>query len=565
MRAVVLLLALLVILSSLLVVKAQEQSLRVTVLDPSGTPRAGVELTLSNSTFTRLFETTSQGIAEFRLLSPGTYNISARIEGVEVASATVTFPAQTRLNLTLKIQSIELFLNDLDGRPASGVSIELRSENGPVIRRGTTDMNGRFFAKDLPLSSLPQVGPYRVVGRLGAAPVLNSTINVAQNVTEHRLPADIVKVGVSVLDFRGRPVNATLRLSSESFNFSTSIEAGKMASIPSSRVTGQYVVEALKRYLPQGQEILLLKEVTSLERSQNLTYVLDLSDLLVSVTDDAGAPVHGVRILIESDRLGLVGSTVTGAAGDVSFTAIPLSEGRPGAGTYRVTALKDGVQLGSLTINLSPGVERITFPLNRVDIVFRLEGPGGKTVSNATLTLKDPVTGRSYTAVSDEAGGAVVKLFPGVHEYSVSFMGVSLSKGEVNATVSEVSIAVRGVDVEFRVRVRDWAGNVLRNADVSAVWRGKPLEMEKLEDGTFLTRIPVAGEVQVDVYLDGALAERRLIWVDSPTLFEVRLRGVLMGSRLVDLETISSLVAAILLAISASSIVVLWRKRISSK
>lgn len=59
--------------------------------------------------------------------------------------------------------------------------------------------------------------------------------------------------------------------------------------------------------------------------------------------------------------------------------------------------------------------------------------------------------------------------------------------------------------------------------------------------------------------------ERRIIWVSSPTLHEVRLRGVMVGGGLVDVETITSIVASVLLALSAASIAVLWRYRAPKK
>lgn len=563
MRLAVLLVALILVLSQLALGQGQGESLTVRVFDISGSPRGGIELRLSNSTFTRMFETTAQGVAEFRLIAPGVYNLSALVDGVEVAQTTVSFPAQTRVNLTLMIQSIELFVQDLDGRPASGVSIELRSENGPVIRRGSTDPNGKISIRDLPFSNLSQVGPYKVLGRLGEVVVLNSTINVSPQASEYSLSAEIIRVGVTLLDYRGGTVNATLKLSSESLNFSTSLAAGKTYSIPSSRVAGPYIIEASKRYSPQTPEILLLKETALLDRSQNLTYVLDLSDIVVVVRDDAGSAVRGLRVLIESEKLGVLGSSTTGTGGEVTFSAIPFSKGRPGAGVYRIIVYKDGIQLSAMDVSLVPGAERITVTVNRVETLFYVLNPRGLPLPNATITLVDPITRRIYTATSDAEGRATLHLIQGMHQFSVSYMGVEVASGALNATEPQILIQATKVDIEFRVRVRDWAGNVLRDASVSIVWRGRELESVRQDDGSVQVRVPVAGEVQVNIYLDGDLVERRLVWVSSPMLFEARLRGVLIGGRLVDIETVSSIVAGVLLALSAASIIILWRHRAS--
>ncbi len=568
MRPAILLLTLMLVLYSgalLSVGQAQAGSLVVRVFDLHGNPRPGVELTLANSTFTRMFETTAQGVAEFRLISPGTYNLSARVEGVVVASATVTYPSQAILNLTLMIQDIELTVYDLDGRPAGGMTIELRSENGPVIRRGSTDNSGRFSIRDLPFSNLSQVGPYRVLGRLGNITVLNSTIIVSQQVSRYELTAEVVRVGISVLDYRGRGVNATLRISAEGLNYSTTLAAGRVSSLPSSSVAGAYVIEAVRQYTPQGPEISLLREVTRLDRSQNLTYVLDLSDITVVVRDDSGEALQGVRILLESERLGVLGSSTTGRTGLVAFEAIPFSEGRPGAGLYHVTVYKDSIRLSVLDINLVPGTIRVNMTVNRLQTVFYIHKPSGQPLANASLTLLDPVTRRTYTAASDANGRVTLSLIPGTHQYAISYMGVEVARGVLNATEPQVSIPATNVDLELRVRVRDWAGNVLRDAIVSIVWRGRELEVVKQDDGSVSALVPVADEVRVDVYLGGSLMERRIIWVSSPTLHEVRLRGVMVGGGLVDVETITSIVASVLLALSAASIAVLWRYRAPKK
>ncbi|GBC70332.1 hypothetical protein HRbin02_00096 [Candidatus Calditenuaceae archaeon HR02] len=563
MRLAASLLLLVLVLSQLGLGQGQGESLTVRVFDISGSPRGGVELRLSNSTFTRMFETTAQGVAEFRLIAPGVYNLSALVDGIVVAQTTISFPAQTRVNLTLHIQNIDLLIYDLDGRPASGVSIELKSENGPVIRRGSTDSNGKVSIRDLPFSNLSQVGPYRVLGRLGEVTVLNSTISVTPQVSEYSLTAEIIKVGITILDYRGGAVNATLKLSSESLNFSTSLAAGKTYNIPSSKVAGPYIIEASKRYSPQAPEILLFKETALLDRSQNLTYVLDLSDMVVVVRDDAGSAVRGLRVLIESEKLGVLGSSTTSTSGEATFSAIPFSEGRPGAGVYRITVYKDSFRLGVMDVNLVPGFEMVTVTVNRVETMLYIHTPRGQPLPNATITLLDPSTRRIYTATSDSEGRAALYLIPGAHHYSVTYMGVEVASGDVNATVPRILIQATKVDIEFRVRVSDWAGNVLRDAKVSIVWRGQELESVRQDDGSIQARVPVAGEVQVNIYLDDSLVERRLVWVSSPTLFETRLRGVLVGGRLVDIEAVSSTVAGVFLAISAASIFILWRHRAS--
>lgn len=539
----------------------QQESLVVRVFDLEGRPRPGIELSLSNSTFRRLFETTAQGIAEFRLISPGTYNISATVDGVVVASTTVNYPSVTRLNLTLKIQNIELVVTDLDEKPVEGLTIELRSEQGPIIRRGVTDSSGRIFVRDVPFSNLSQVGPYRVSGSLQTVTVLNSTISVFPETKEYRLSAEIVRIGINVLNFGGRPVNATVRVNAEHLNFSTSVTPGSVASVPSSRLAGTYGVEIVKTYQPQRPEITLLRETVIMDRSQNFTYVLDVSDLTVRVRDEEGRNIRGVKLILESERLGELVSGVTGPRGEITFDAVPFSEGRPGAGLYKIVAYRDGYQIGLLETRHLPDENIFTLTISKVNTRFLITRPNGAPLPNATITLIDQAALITYSTTSDLEGMATLRLIPGPHNYAVSYMGVEVSQGILNASETILNIRVAQVDIEFRVKVLDWLGNTVRGAGVSIVWRSQELQSARQEDGSLVTLVPVKGVVGVDVYLDGVLMERRTVFVSSPTLYEVRLRGVFFGDRLLDLETVSSIVAGAVLALFAGSAVYLWRKR----
>lgn len=560
MRFLFVLFSLALLLHSLGLTLGQEQSLIVQVLDLEGNPRAGIELTLTNGTFSRLFTTTGRGTAEFRLLSPGTYNVTANMEGVTVARATITYPAQTRVNLTLMIQNVELTVFDLDGDPSAGVNIELRGERGGVVRRGLTDSSGKFMVRDLPLSDFTDVGSYMVSGRLGQAVVLNTTMRVMPGISRYNFTADVVKLGVTILDFQGRPVNASLRLSSDSLNFSITLEAGRTSNLPSSSVAGQYLLQVQRRYVQGRPETTLMQEPVKLDRSLNLTYVLDISDLAVLVRDDAGSAVAGVRLLLESERLGAVGSVVTGADGGALFPAIPFSEGRPGGGGYRLSAYKDGMLVGALDFRYLPEVERVAFTLSRVETVFLILSPEDKPLSNATLRLVDTITRRVYEAVSDAYGRASVKLLPGVHSYEVAYLDVIVASGRINVTSTQISLPVEKVDIELRISVLDWSGNMIRDAEVRVFWRDRRLDVVRMENGVYLTRLPVQDEVRIDIYLGGSLAERRLVWVASPTLYEARLRGLLLGGRLVNVETIIIFAALALLAVSALSIIMRFKR-----
>jgi len=555
-------LALFTILSAILPASPQGEGVRVYVYDPEGKPRGGIELTLTNGTFTRYFTTTTEGFAEFRLLSPGRYNVSAIIEGITVAQATLDYPGQTRLNLTLGVGRLDVLVLDLDGRPAAGITVEVRTENRVISRRGTTNTDGLFTAVDLPYSRHRGVGPYILLGSLGGVTVFNSTLNLEEGVKVLRLSAGVLRVSFNILDISGNPVDAKVRVSSEKGNYSQVLEAGKTAQLPSSRIVGGYVLEVSKQYLSGSDEKVLLREALVLERSQNLTYVLDVGDLVLSVRDDGGAPIQSIIVRIKSERLGVLGQSPTSPSGEVTFKSIPFSEGRAPAGPLIVEVVKDGFIIGSSVVAFTPGAGKLDVTVKRVEVAFMLVAPTGRPVPNATVSLIDTVSRRIYSAQSDEGGRAVLTILPGPHSYDVTLQGVSLARGLINATGGDVPIVVSGVDIELRLLVRDWSGREVEGAGVSVYWRGEPLEVVKLTDGYFRAIIPVAGQVMVDVYLGGAIVERRLLWVSKPTVYEISLRGVAMGGGIIDVESLATVAVGALLAASLASSLLAWRRNV---
>ena len=74
------------------VAKAQESAdLEVLVIDNDGNLRPGIEVILSNETFRKSFKTGSDGVAVFKLLSPGKYDLSVIMDGIRVGIVRLTF------------------------------------------------------------------------------------------------------------------------------------------------------------------------------------------------------------------------------------------------------------------------------------------------------------------------------------------------------------------------------------------------------------------------------------------------------------------------------------------
>jgi hypothetical protein len=518
--------------------QAQEPSLTVHVYDLEGNPRQGVELVLSNSTFRRTFTTLAQGRAEFRVLSPGTYNLSATLDGAVVAQETVEIPRQTSVNLTIQVRGVRILVTDIAGGPVQGLSVELRSTRGSVVRRGNTGADGAVRLNDLPISSLKDVGPYLLIARVGPVVVLNTTLEVTKDTSSYNSTAAVAWVRLEVVDIAGNPLNFTAVLTSSRYNYSARLDPQKPTLLPTEDAVGAYVMRIEKTYEGAPRPIELLRREVSIRGPQNISLVLDVGDLYLKVQDDAGEPLRGLMVEVSSEKLGLISRAVTGATGALTLRSIPFSEGEPSSGVLEITVYKEGVMVARDSIIFLPGSGQHTLVVNRVEAVVKLVKRGGDPLANATVRLVDLATRRVMTQSSDLLGRTVFRLLPGLHEFSVSYMGVTVSSGRLNATQGDNVIAVENVDIPFKIQVVDWAGAPITGARLSATWRGSPVSLNSDAPASYSGVIPVPDWLTVDVYVGERLVERRTLYVSSEALYVLRVRGFAVSGALVDVEMV---------------------------
>jgi protocatechuate 3,4-dioxygenase beta subunit len=518
--------------------QAQEPSLTVHVYDLEGNPRQGVELVLSNSTFRRTFTTLAQGRAEFRVLSPGTYNLSATLDGAVVAQETVEIPRQTSVNLTIQVRGVRILVTDIAGGPVQGLSVELRSTRGSVVRRGNTGADGAVRLNDLPISSLKDVGPYLLIARVGPVVVLNTTLEVTKDTSSYNSTAAVAWVRLEVVDIAGNPLNFTAVLTSSRYNYSARLDPQKPTLLPTEDAVGAYVMRIEKTYEGAPRPIELLRREVSIRGPQNISLILDVGDLYLKVQDDAGEPLRGLMVEVSSEKLGLISRAVTGATGALTLRSIPFSEGEPSSGVLEITVYKEGVVVARDSIIFLPGSGQHTLVVNRVEAVVKLVKRGGDPLANATVRLVDLATRRVMTQSSDLLGRTVFRLLPGLHEFSVSYMGVTVSSGRLNATQGDNVIAVENVDIPFKIQVVDWAGAPITGARLSATWRGSPVSLNSDAPASYSGVIPVPDWLTVDVYVGERLVERRTLYVSSEALYVLRVRGFAVSGALVDVEMV---------------------------
>jgi hypothetical protein len=540
---------------------AQEQSLTVYVYDLEGRQRQGIEMVLSNSTFRRTFATTAQGRAEFRVLSPGIYNLTATLDGVAVAQETIEFPRQTSVNLTIQVRSVRITVKDLSDHPVQGLVIELRSSKAPIARRGNTGPDGSVVLSDTPLSALPSVGPYTLTGRLGGVVVLNKTLEVSREVSSYNLTASVARLGLELLDAGGNPLNATAALTSSRLNYTARLSPQRPVLVPTSDIAGTYTLIIERNYEGVPEPIQLLREEISVFVPRNMSMILDVGDLLVRVQDDAGDPLRGLVVELSSDKLGLISRVSSGAGGVASFKAVPFSEGRPGSGPITVTAYKDGFLVGNLRVMFLPGSQQHTLVASRVEAVIRVEKMDGAPLPEALVRLVDQVTRKEMSRSSDREGRVSFRLLPGPHDLTVTYMGVTVLSGWINATAGDNVVVVRNVDIPFSLQVVDWLGTPITSAAVEVEWRGGRLGLERTSQATFSGVLPVFDRVIVDVEIGGETVERRVLYISSPGTYVLRIRGALLGGMFVEIETLASIVLGLALVLVVASSFILSRQR----
>ena len=109
---------------------AQTSDLQLKVVDYNGNPVGNVEVILTNSTLRRAFRSTSAGIATFRGLSPGEYNVQVTIDNVPVANETVRVPHEGERIVRLAVAELKARVLDAEGAGVKGVTVQIRSSTG---------------------------------------------------------------------------------------------------------------------------------------------------------------------------------------------------------------------------------------------------------------------------------------------------------------------------------------------------------------------------------------------------------------------------------------------------
>lgn len=559
-------LLLLTITLSVYLVSAQESSdLEVLVIDNDGNPRAGIEVIVANETFRKSFKTGTDGVAVFKLLSPGKYDISVIMEGLRVGYSEVDFPLVRRVELKLQIGTLWCRIVDIDGHSVEALSVTVKSESGKIVRTGKTSADGTLVIKDLPFSSLPGVGKYQIQAMLNNLTVVNEVIEhpLAQGGTLD-IVASLARLNFRINDASGNPVQqGKITLIANNYTSSFQIKNGEVAAgeVPISRIAGLYSANLVLNYPEFGKELVLLSDRFTLDSSLNKTYILDVDKLVINVLSDDGSPVRNVRIVLQTDKYGNITSAITGRDGKATFSILPYSIGQYGVGEYRALVFKEKSLLSSFRFSFTPVLSSVNHTVHRREVLLSVVKPSGEALSSAVIKLQDPVTGLSSEVVTNDEGIAKVKVFPGRNIYTITYLDETVDSGEVDILEEKIIITVKGIDINLIIKVVDWFGAPIKDIEIAVYKAGERLSTTRIGMGEYSLTVPSKGIITVDIIHDGKIIERRRLFIAQPEAEVIRLRGISIGEGLVNIDTLTTLFAFLFfLSILTISVILILKK-----
>jgi len=564
--ALVLILLTITLLSYL--VSAQEPSdLEVIVIDNDGKPRPGIEVIVANETFRRSFKTGANGVAVFKLLSPGKYDLSVILDGIRVGYSEVDFPTMRRVELKLQIGALRCRIIDVDGNGVGALSVTVKSESGAIKKTGKTSDDGTLVINDLPFSSLPGIGRYQIYAMINNLTVVSEFVDYPVVQTEPlNIVANLARLNFRVNDASGDPVQqGKITLIADNYSASLQIKNGEAPAgeIPISKIAGTYTVNLILNYPEFGKELVILSDKFLLDSSINKTYVLNIDKLVINVASDDGSPVRNLRIILQTDKYGNLTMSTTGRDGKAIFSILPYSIGQYGAGNYRALILKEKNLISSFSFSFTPAVSSIDYTVPRREVSLVVLKPSGEPLPNAIVKIQDPITGLSSEVMTNDEGVAKVKIFPGRHTYSITYLDEVIDSGEVNILEEKLRLTVRGIDINLTIKVLDWLGAPIENIEVAAYKAGQKLLITRTGKGEYSFMVPSRGMITIDLIYDGKIVERRRLIVTQPGMEIIRLRGISIGGGLVSIDTFVMLIAVLffLSILISSAVLILKRTR----
>jgi len=142
----------------------------------------------------------------------------------------------------------------------------------------------------------------------------------------------------------------------------------------------------------------------------------------------------------------------------------------------------DGVKLRELKTRCSDMAKMKTISLPISDMKLRVTWSDGEPIKGCKITVKEFIHGWRFEAVTDENGTVIFKdMIFSEYLIRVNYLYTPISMKVFNQTFRGDEIRVKIERARLEIRVRDFLGNPIRDADVSVLCGIIPLEKAKTD------------------------------------------------------------------------------------
>ncbi len=318
------------LLLSCLVQGALSYVVRVVVVDLGGERVSGASVVLINATGEETwFNTTDGGEAVFNVTG-GKYKVNVTYQGVPVAYSEIDVRGNTTITIMANVTDVLVVANDTLGRSVDHLRIDVLSRKGELLAYIYTNETGECELENLVL------GNYTLNATRGGVHVGTYKLNLTGIHPPVVFTCGVYGINVSVLDSKGKPLEAEIRIYDEE-TAQLVYESYGSSSRAEGLVVGKYLVEARKGSLYSYEEVLLDGDKACEVRCPWANLALKVRVV------GAYGPLSGLEVILRGP---FSASKVTDADGFVSFEGLL-------AGDYLIEVKSGGNVLSKANVHLS--------------------------------------------------------------------------------------------------------------------------------------------------------------------------------------------------------------------
>ncbi len=545
-----LLMIVLLLMATVEISQAQEQTLQVQVVTPEGVPKQGITVTATLGGVTARAVSNATGWAVFAGLQQGVYTITASLAQFDLNTTTVNFPSTTSVVLVVPLGSIQVSVEDLSGRPVPNTVVRLSGVSGRYDVATRTNGTGYAVFENVPYSSIPSVGgPYTLSVVKEGITIGSAVVSLETNLSEAQIRAKILNLNITALDRLGSPLisPATISLKAGNYSQQANLRDGKatITALISSEVVGEYNITASLKL--GDKEVKVYSDRRQLMLDLELEIEVDVGNVMVKVLDDDGVPVPGIVVVIGSASLGQFAGGRTDDKGQLQITGIPLS--RTEAGVYNLTAYRGRSIVSVQPLNLDTGQASVEFVLRLYPVKITILDASGTPLSGAEVRIIDPLTRRNSTGVTGLDGVVGLSAFAGPNEIMVTYKDVAVFSRTLDVAEGPMTLRVMSVNFPITIYVLDALGFPANGLEASVTIDGRKAFEGVLSGQPLTVSSELPSLVRVDILSGGRLVARETAYASGETRLEIRLSSYLFaGNQLIPFELVLAAVLGVITA-----------------